>query len=72
MMADWPLINETDIQRWLGDIYSERGKAYYRQDHVLDLDMDDGLLSATVNGGVAGPYQLNIRINSKDALLSSC
>jgi len=71
-MAEWPVISEKRIKQWLGITYSSRGKAYYRQGHVLDVAMDDGLLTASVSGRDTDPYQVHIRFSSKEALVSRC
>jgi len=71
-MAEWPRISEERIQQWLGTRYSARGKAYYRQEQVRDLVMDDGLLTTEVQGSAVEPYQVHIRFDSKQHLSSRC
>ncbi|TLS69140.1 DNA/RNA helicase [Mariprofundus erugo] len=71
-MAEWPVISEKRIQQWLGSIYSARGKSYFQQGHVLQLEMDDGLLMAKVRGGGVTPYQVHVRFGNHEALVSSC
>ncbi|MDX8404911.1 MAG: DEAD/DEAH box helicase [Mariprofundus sp.] len=71
-MAEWPRIDEERIQQWLGATYGASGNDCYQQGQVLDVEMDDGLLSAEVSGAESEPYQVHIRFSSKDVLLSRC
>ncbi|MDQ6993301.1 MAG: DEAD/DEAH box helicase [Mariprofundus sp.] len=71
-MAEWPVVSEKKIQKWLSVPFSARGKASYEQGEVVELSMDDGLLRAAVSSSESEAYQLYLRFNSKKELVSHC
>ncbi|MFB6350673.1 MAG: SWIM zinc finger domain-containing protein, partial [Bradymonadaceae bacterium] len=65
-------ITESDIPRWFGSKYAERGNRYQREGRVSDLRQVDGELRARCQGSQPSPYTVRLTLEGDEYVDSRC
>jgi hypothetical protein len=67
MAKSAPQITDAKIQRWVGATFAQRGRAYQRGGHVVDIRWRGDTLTGRVQGSEYEPYRVSIQFDGSAA-----
>ncbi len=71
-MAQFPEINESDIQKWVGSSAYQRGYQYFEDERVINPRRRGQSLISECEGSQPAPYRVEVRIGPIGILYGSC